>query len=274
MKIHSVSKFLSFPFVLMCLAILYYSAVADRDASVYVLLPVFFLVVLYVFHGVIDHWWLSKFPLTFDPKLKEWLIKYFPFYTNLDDVQKTKFEYRLGLYLNGRLFASIGKEQREVPEDVKCMVAAHGVAIHLNQEDYLIQDIDRIYLYKHPFPTPLLHALHSVETNMEDGVIILSMEQVSYAILKPEEYYNVAYHAYAEIFVHIYPNLGYPDCQNTWSEIEAMTCWTKSALLQQTGLTLLDQLVVHIVLYFSLPVKYKTSFPYQYERFSHIFPSR
>lgn len=273
MQIHSLSKALSFPFVLMGVGVLYYSSVTDRNASIWVLVPVFFLVSIYVFHGLIDHWWLTKFPIQFDPKLRDWLERYFPFYNRLDDDKKSIFEKRMGWYLDGRMFASVGKEQRDVPEDIKCMIAAHGIAMNMGKKDYLIGDVDRIYLYKHPFPTPMNHKLHTVETNLEDGVIILSLEQVSLAIVKPLEAYNVAYHAYAEIYIGIYPKESYPDCTDTWAGLEKVSGLSKETILLQTGLEVIPILPVHITLFFSHQEAYKQYFPLHYERFSHIFQS-
>ncbi|MBK8348424.1 MAG: hypothetical protein IPL08_12655 [Saprospiraceae bacterium] len=122
-------------------------------------------------------------------------------YQQLHESDRSKFEYRMTLYIEGRLFSSVGSELRDVPEDIKCMVAAHGIEMCLGIDDYLIGDMDRIYLYKHPFPTPDFPFLHTVETNIEDGVIILSLEQLTNAVISPETHYNIGYHAYAEAFI-------------------------------------------------------------------------
>ena len=127
MRIHSISKVLGFPIVLLTLGILYQSWSSNSSLSAYLLVPAVLIVFLYVFHGPLDHWWLSRFPVPFDPKLKEWLDKYFAPYQKLDPENKKKFEYRSALYLDARLFKSVGSEWRDVPEDIKLMVAAHGI---------------------------------------------------------------------------------------------------------------------------------------------------
>jgi len=271
MRIHSISKFLGLPIVILTLVILYQSWSSNSQLSAYLLVPALFTVVIYVFHGPLDHWWLTRFPLPFDPKLKEWLEKYFVFYQKLDQHLKREFEYRTGLYLDARMFKSVGSEWRDVPEDIKLMVAAHGVYMCLKLDDYLIGDMDRIFLYKHPFPTPINHRLHSVETNLEDGVIILSLEQLTNAVLNPEDYYNVAFHAYAEAFAGMNGQLSFPDCSMTWPQIESISGWTKEIIMNQTGLDNISLLPVHITLFFSKSSQYKNRMPEHYEKFCAIF---
>ena len=274
MQIHSLSKVLGLPFVLLALIILYYSSYVERSYSIYIFIPVFFIVALYVFHGVIDHWWRTKFPIKFDPNLRRWLNEHFPYYVSLLENEKSIFEYRLGLYIDARLFKSVGSEIKEVPEDIKCMVAAHGIQMTMATNDFLIGDIDRIYLYKHPFPTPDHQFLHTVETNSEDGVIILSLEQLTHAILNPSKYYNVAYHAYAEAFICVNNTINFPDCENTWASLTKVCGFTLEILIQQTGYQSLPILPIHITCFFNNSDNYKQIFPDHFERFSQIFCQR
>lgn len=272
MTIHSITKVLSLPLILILAAMLYNGWSSGNQLSIYLIIPVALLVALYTFHGVIDHWWLTKFPVPFDPKLKDWLTKYFPPYVVLDDELKKKFEFRLGLYLNGRLFQSVGKEMRDVPEDIKCMVAAHAVNMTLGIDDYLIGDTDRIFLYKHPFPTPKFPFLHNVETDTEDGVIILSLEQLVNAIIRPDLYYNTAYHAYAEAIMFVNNKTEFPSFpEQTWSDIQNISGWNNETICRQTGFQSVPLQTVHSTIFFTMPQKYKMILPEYYDRLSLAF---
>lgn len=271
MHIHSFSKILGLPIVLFALGIFYYSWTTNNPLSALIIVPAVLVVTIYVFHGPIDHWWLSKFPPPFDSKLREWLTSYFLPYSRLDAELKSKFEYRMSLYLDGRLFKSVGSELRDVPEDIKCMVAAHGVLMCLELDDYLIGDMDRIYLYKHPFPTPLNPQLHQVEVNIEDGVIILSLDQLTKAVLQPKAYYNTGFHAYGEAFSGIHPQKDYPDCSDSWDKIKAISGWDEFSIKNQTGLESLNPLHIHITLFFSHNEAYRQELPENYVKFSVIF---
>jgi hypothetical protein len=270
--IHSITKVLSLPLILILAAMLYNGWSSGNQLSVYLIIPVALLVALYTFHGVIDHWWLTKFPVPFDPKLKDWLTKHFPPYVVLDDELKKKFEFRLGLYINGRLFQSVGKEMRDVPEDIKCMVAAHAVNMTLGIDDYLIGDTDRIFLYKHPFPTPKFPFLHNVETDTEDGVIILSLEQLVNAIIRPDLYYNTAYHAYAEAIMFVNNKTEFPSFpEQTWSDIQNISGWNNETICRQTGYQSVPLQTVHSTIFFTMPQKYKMILPEYYDRLSLAF---
>lgn len=271
MRIHSITQVLAFPLIIAALAILYFTWDKGGGLSIYFAVPVFLLVCLYVFHGVIDHWWLQKFPRKLEPELTEWLQKYFRPYTRFSDDELETFDHRMTLYLNGRLFQSVGSEMREVPEDIKCMVAAHGVEMSLHYKDYLIGEYDRIFLYKHPFPSPNHPYLHTVEVNKEDGVIILSLEQLANAVLYPDDYFNIGYYAYAEAFADVHKNLDLPDCENTWTRIEAVTGWTRERILAVTGHEYLNMPSVHISVYFTHRDRYRAEMPEMAAQWDKIF---
>lgn len=274
MQIHSISRLISTPFIILAVGIIFYSYTYEKEYSIFIFIPVTILVALYVFHGPLDHWWKIKYPIKLDTRLKLWLSSHFSYYSTLTVSDIEKFDYRMGLYLDGRLFKSIGTEQRDVPEDIKCMVAAHGIRMNMGHDDYLIGDMDRIFLYKHPFPSPAFPFLHTVETNLEDGVIILSLEQLTNAVLYPNDYYNVAYHAYAEAFKGVKKNYHYPDTSDSWDGIERVCGFSRQILINQTGLPELTLLPVHITCFFTFSSSYKTVFPDHYERFSIIFKQK
>ena len=271
MRFHSLTKVLSFPLLAIAIFIFYINYDRPFEDKGYIFIPVVLLVVLYVFNGPIDHWWRTKYPVKFDEKLDEWLVRFFRPYNQMPEEIKTKFQNRLTIYMDARLFQSVGSEMKDVPHDIKCMVSAHGVYMTLQQDDYLIGDTDRIFLYKHPFPSPNHPFLHNVEYNAEDGVIILSLEQLSNAILQPETYYNIAYHAYAEAFLNNTKQLITVDVQDSWSQIETISGWSQEQIQAQTGFSQLELLPVHITLYFSMPQQYQQELPNQYEQWKLIF---
>ena len=273
MRIHSITKTLAFFLITIAIYIFYVNYDDPFQDKGYIFIPVILLVVLYVFNGPIDHWWLEKFPVKFDKKLDAWLTQYFKPYASMNDELKTKFQNRISLYIEGRMFQSVGSEMNDVPYDIKGMIAAHGVFMTLQQEDYLIGDTDRIYLYKHPFPTPDHQYLHNVEFNMEDGVIILSLEQLTNAVLSPDKFYNIAYHAYAEAFLATAKEMLSDQMgEDSWPALERISGWSQSDILDQTGLKDVQLLPVHIVLYFTFPDRYRAILPRQYNDLHRIFP--
>lgn len=271
MRIYSITKTLSFPLIALAIYIFYVNYDNPYEDKGYIFIPVVLLVVLYVFNGPIDHWWLTKYPLKFDTKLDELLSKLFKPYSLFDETTKKKFQDRLTIYIESRLFKAVGSEMKDVPHDIKGIIGAHAVHLTLEQKDYLIGDVDRIYIYKHPFPTPDHPYLHNVEFNHEDGVIILSLDQATKAVLNPNLYYNVTYHAYAEAFLATNKALIAIETNETWSSIEQIAGISKDEILKQIGLKEVSLLPVHITLFFSMPEKYQNVLPKQYEALHRIF---
>lgn len=265
MQIHSISKVLGLPLVISALVIVYYSYNQRTDTSVYIFIPVVLLVALYVFHGILDHWWQSKFPIKLDERILKWLERHFPPYNLMNADDKQKFQSRLSLYMEGRQFNAVGSEIGKVPEDIKCMVAAHGVHLSLGLDDYLIGDYDRIYLYKHPFPSPIMQFLHNVETNEEDGVIILSLEQLTNAIIYPTDYFNTAYYAYAEAITTVRGIIGLPISLEKWDSIKEITGFDHATILQQTGLKEVSATAVHISAFLRHTKQYSNVLPDEYK---------
>ena len=273
MKIHSISKVLAiFPF----LAILYflmYGMGNHESWSVLIFIPVFLLVLLYNFYGQIDYWWNTKNPEIIDPKLKEWLLIYSPFYIGLNEEQKKKFEERLMLYIDAREYKSVGtKEHKEVPFDIKGIIASQAIRLTLGLKDFLIGDLDRIYCYKHPFPTPRYHPLHTVEVDAEDGMLILSLEHAIAGIVNPTEYFNIAIYGYAQAFLRVNPNYDYPEVgEETWSDISLVTGMPREAIEDTIGLLPIDMRALHIMAFFDFKDKYTDKFQINSEKWERIF---
>ncbi len=260
-RVHSISRIIATPLLIIAGYILYRSFQERMDTSWIIFVPASLLVVLYVFHGPLDHWYLTKFPPVIDSILEKWLYSFFKPYAAFSESTRKKFNDRLMLYLEGRLFYSVGQEKNNLPEDIKCMIAAHGIHMSLGFEDYLIGDMDRIFLYKHPFPSPALPSLHNVEIHVEDGVILLSLEQLQGAILYPEQYYNTAYHAYAESIFATHTDINQDLIPADWALIERIAGWSNDDILSQTGLPDVSAKAVLVVLFFSMPEKFNSIAP-------------
>jgi len=238
----------------MCaLGIAYDVFINESEALInWFLVLIFLFIALYVFKAQTDYWWHKEYPLPIEPEIKKWLVHNFPFYNSLEGETKQKFEDRLGLYIEARLFTSLGSKEREVPEDLKAMIAAHAVRVTLNYEDFLIGDFDRIMMYKHPFPTPKHQYLHIVETEVEDGVIIFTLDYLLNGVLKPDQYYNIAYHAYVEAFCKQNPTIDFSFLESvTKDHMHLISGFKVEDLLTTLGYKSLDPVPVIITYYFT-----------------------
>ena len=80
----------------------------------------------------------------------------------------------------------------------------------MGREDYIYKDYDQIVVYNHPFPTPNIEVLHAAEIFSEDGVIILSREQLINGFFDPTQI-NIALLLAIMTFIESNPRLQYPD---------------------------------------------------------------
>ncbi len=262
MVIHSLSKFLILPVFLITACVGYIWFYIDRNYSWLIFIPTLLAVIIYIFHGPLDYWYFKRNTPKLDKKLIHWLEHYFPWYPWIESEYKEKFHRRIVLYMYAREFKAIGTETRDVPEDIKCMITAHAILLTLGKEDFLIGDIDRIYIYKHPFPTPKLQSLHSVEADIDDGVIIMNSSLLVQAVMSPKENYNIALHAFTEAFFHVYQDneLKRLDSQQL-DDLERNFGWSLSEIKRQTGLDQIPDYCRHIHHYFVFHSKYRELMP-------------
>ncbi len=271
MRIYSFSKIIALPFVILFAGILYYILEVDDTYWWTSIIPLVILVAIYTLHPQIDYWYHTKKPVPLDEELLVWLRKYSPYYNKLKDSDKEKYETRMSLYLEARAFTSIGEEKRKVPEDVKCAIASQGIMMNMGNEDFLIGDMDRVFLYKHPFPSPRMQFLHTVETFYEDGTLIFSLSHLIPGLIHSDQYYNIVMHGYAEAYLQVYDK-GYPIiADQTWEGLEAINGFKRGDIEATLGYKIDDIRIVHINYFFTYPEKYQETFNSYFDLWCKIF---
>ena len=273
MRIHSLSRILSLPIALSILTVLYVSYELEyQNAMIWILFPLVIASAVVIFQGQIDFWWNERNPVPLDPPISDWLKKYDPYYTSLETNQRQNYDNRLVMYMQGRAFVSVGREHHDVPNDIQAIIASNAVKMLISKKDYLLVDMDRIYLYKHPFPTPRHQFLHTVEIDIEDGVFIFSLEHLVPGMINPKEHYNIAMHGFAEAFQRVFPkeDFTYLD-QITWDQIEEVGYHSKDKILKTIGFNQTDITTVAINHFFTHPRRFNLMIPAAYERLIRQF---
>lgn len=245
------TNLLALPFILGALYVLFNIFFLEKDSWFFYLIPfIVLLLALYFASNDINYWFYKKYPPKLDPPIIAWLNKFFPFYLSLNDDEKQKFEIRLALYLEGRAFKLILKEQKDIPEDFKGIIAAHCIEMTMGLENYLLEPYERIFCYNHPFPTPNHQFLHTVEVEKEDFVILISLEQLMMGVGRPKTFYNIGYHAYAEVLCSLNPDLANISEEGAWETVEEISGLKRDAILKFTGYTILDINIVALAIFF------------------------
>lgn len=134
----------------------------------------------------------------------------------------------------------IQKNEQDAPEDVKYILAYYAVLLTMHQESYLYDGIDRIALYHHHFLSPQ-HPddVHIVEVEPEDGTIIISVPHMLKGHLE-KGYYNIALHAVAEAFRHVYMKRTMDWPPDIWDRLEKISSIDRKKIEDYLGLPLLD----------------------------------
>lgn len=277
MNIHSITHLVASPFALALIYLGYNSlTVRNFEYSFYMIIPITVLVLLYLFKPQIDYWWHTKYPIKFDPELGEFLARNNKFYASLKGEEKTKFENRLNLYMEARDFKAIGaQEQRDIPYDLRALISSIPIELTMDKKDFLIGDMDRIFIYKHPFPTPGMQFLHTIETHVEDGVIIMALDVFEAAEKTPKEYYNVVWYGFIDAYLKIFKDdVSEIEAFANFENIQNISDFTESHILRISGLKAIDPLVVLCSLYFLRREDMKDKSPETYKAMADFFNSK
>ena len=265
-----LSKFLSFPFVIILLVCLYYTWEGEIT-SLYIIPNVIILASIFVLSPQIDWLWYQKNPPEMDEKMRIFLEKLFPYYRNLSPKEKNRFEVRVTLYIIATEF--MPKAMEYVPEDLKGLIAANVVMLTFGQKDYRLSDFEKIITYPHPFPSPQFPKhFHSSEIFAEDGVILFSLEYLVPGATRQSQFYNIALHEYVKIFQLSYPDYQYPEIDNALSKkLELISGFKNEKVLEFIGLPILEPSVLAINYFFTFPQQFKNELPEIFDEYSKIF---
>ncbi len=160
------------------------------------------LVGLFALKDAIDWKYYLRHPPKLEPPILR-LLAQVPFYKQLDDSDKIKFEQRLGLFMlahDYQIPAKAGADDdspMEAPEDFKALASVSAVMLCFDYEDYLIPEIEKVVLYHHPFPSPMHQIVHNSELNTEDKVIIISVPHLRKGVLEPHIYFDLSMYEWA-----------------------------------------------------------------------------
>jgi len=262
MKIYSPSQIILSLLAFGILYLGYQNMFNDSGNHNYILLLVVLGLAVYFMRAELDYKYHEKNPVELDPPVINFLEKRHKYYQSLNEENQKKFRDRLSLYIEARMFKGIASEQKSVPEDLKVLISCHAIQMTMAHDDILIGDFDRIILYQHPFGTPNKQFLHIVETELEDGVIILMTPYLLNAINHPDKYYNIAFHAYAEALIKQNPQWDLSGLDKIdWNHVEEVSGFKKDKLLLALGYDQIDLMPILITLYFSHTEKFQEILP-------------
>ncbi len=175
-------------------AILFFQAPMTSTWVTWMVPFVFYCILVLIFKAQINFLWYSKFPPKLDKAAQAFLNQYFPYYRNLDEPLKRKFDARLTLFNHDKEY--ISKELPVIPGDVMLLTAASAIQTTFGLNAYLLKHWGQIVLYRQPFHSPHRQYFHSGEVHYDDGCVILAVDPMINGIQKPQNNYHIGLHQF------------------------------------------------------------------------------
>lgn len=275
MRIHSLANLIAFPFILITGIILYYLFFEDKASwYVYIFPPVVILVIIYTFSPKINFWWHKKYPPILDKKLLMLIEQSSAFYRKLDDMQKKKFLDRLSIFVHHKSFSLMRKEKEDLPIDVRTLLAINAITLTFNKEAYFFDDYDYFIAYNHPFPSPQIQKLHSVETDHEDGTVVFNIQMLYQSMIMKTGHFNIGLMAFTDLFMHTYADTYFPEFiidDETEAAILEISGRKYTEIITDIGFDPHEPNLIMVPLYFDYTDAFRRVLPGIYTKYQEIF---
>ncbi len=183
---------LAFIFILLLL-------ILKGDYWYFLIIPFIVCVVgLLAFKSPIDRYFFKYQEVGFVDKIQAMLKIEYPIIETFSPEKQKEFYDRLFYFMYERNSYLVTEETEDLEMLHSLIICAPGVILSMEGKKDEGKDIQRIAAYKHPFPSPKMKFLHAAEYDEEDGVIIVSLEQMIMSQRNPESYFPITYFMWAE----------------------------------------------------------------------------
>lgn len=123
------------------------------------------------------------------------LQKYFPFYRQLDEANKTRFAQKVSNFIYGKRF--IPRNIDEVTMEAKVLIAATAVQLTFGLTDIYLQHFNKILVYPDDYYSSITRRYHKGEVNPRFGIIVISWQSFVEGFISPNDAINLGLHEMA-----------------------------------------------------------------------------
>jgi len=255
----SFSRLLAFPFIItLILALANSQFDYSGPMTIVVLACLLVLCLLFVFKDQVDQWWWKRRPPNLDTPVKAWMKRFSPYYNRLDDATRSRFEPAISIFMRTKEFTLKADRDFQLEEDIKGIIAHEFVRVGITQGEHTYDNLDHLVLYNHPFGSPDVQQLHSLELNREDGVVIMSKELAVNGFIQPATYVNISLLGAIMTFIWHHPRLAYPSVSELTAEDIAQAHKVDlQVILQTLGVDHINKLDLLVFCFFLYPDRTK-----------------
>ena len=208
--------------VLVITVVYFFWSYSSSEPNAYILIPLVVLGVgIFIFQNQINDFWYDKFRIDLDTAEKKWLLEYCPSIQEMNENARSDFFQLLAKTVSYHEFIPMGPEK--IHEEIKWMVLIPAVQLRINHFKDLYKRFTRTALYAHPFMTPQQDWGHVSEHNYEDGLLILSIEQLKLSFFAPNQYFNPALYEWSCILVE-FKGIHFEGCEEFVLELANTLC--------------------------------------------------
>jgi Mlc titration factor MtfA (ptsG expression regulator) len=158
-----------------------------------------------VFIGILDYFsvklaekpfYIHFYPVKLDlPIPKHQVLKnHFAFYNRLSPKQQQYFRHRIVKFI--RKYKFISKEDLEITDEMKIIIAATAVKLTFGMRKYLVDVFDKIIVYPKAYFSTVNEVWHKGEFNPRMKAIVFSWEDFMEGIQNENDNYNLGLHEF------------------------------------------------------------------------------
>ena len=253
---------LSMPFIVIAGCLFAMSHFMENGFYARLSIPFVIIAALcYIFAPQINWRYYLKNPPEMEHGLRHMLETKVEFYQDMHPFVRKKFRERVMLFIEATDFKV--QVSDEFPSDMKICIAASAVQLLMGRGDYHFPKYENVILYPHPFPSPQFpEHWHNTEYFTEDGVVMFAAQPLLLGFITPKKYYNIALHQYAEVYQLSYPEIKYPDLEESaWERLAGISGFSKEIITKTIGLPDVSLFAVATVHYFIYPKKLAAAWP-------------
>lgn len=217
-------------------------------------------IALLIFKSPIDRYFFKFQNIGFDDKIKGMLQMEYPIIAGYSEEKKKEFYNRMFYFMYERECYLVAGETDELDLYHSLIINAPGVILSMDGPVDEARDVERIAAYNHAFPSPKMKFIHAAEYDEEDGVIIVSLEQMVLSQRQPDAYFPINYFLWAERKVAVQE--GFPEVPIEFMEkFEEVWGFTQKSAEQFIGYELRNTPAVAICVYVLRKEKMEELFP-------------
>jgi MtfA peptidase len=128
-------------------------------------------------------------------RIKDILLKYFPYYQKLSLEKKAIFEKRVVKFLYSKKF--IPRNVPEVTIEAKVLISASAIQLTFGLPDIYLDHFKAILVYPDDYYSSITKRYHKGEVNPLFGIIVLSWQSFVDGYIYPQDSFNVGLHEMA-----------------------------------------------------------------------------